>query len=98
MYSGSVPGPFPWRVMVRRKVTSPDGRTWTLGRRWMPARRRLGRMDVPDLGLPDVGGGLDDLGVVGTIIGAIVLAIAVVVIALVLFNVIAIALEFLIVF
>jgi hypothetical protein len=97
MYSGSVPGPVASRVMLRRKVTSPDGRTWTLGRRWLPARRRLARVDIGDIGLPDVSGGLDDLGIVGTIIAAILLVIAVVVIALVLFNVLAIAIEFLIV-
>src|SRR3954470_17553896 len=97
MYSGSVPGPVACRVMLRRKVTSPDGRTWTLGRRWMPARRKLGRVDIGDIGIPDVSGGLDDLGIVGTIIAAILLAHAGVVIALVLFNVLAIAIEFLIV-
>jgi hypothetical protein len=84
--------------MLRRKVTSPDGRTWTLGRRWAPARRRFARVDIGDIGIPDVSGGLDDLGIIGTVIAAILLAIAVVVIALVLFNVVAIAIEFLIVF
>src|SRR4051794_23835008 len=78
--------------MLRRKVTGPDGRVWKLGRRWMPRRRRIGRVDVPDLGVPDFG--LDDLGAV---IGAIVLAIAVVLLALVLFNVVAIAIELMIV-
>jgi hypothetical protein len=83
--------------MLRRKVTSPDGRVWKLGRHWMPRRRRLGRVDVPDLGVPDFGGGLDDLGVLGAVIGAILLAIAAVILALLLFNVIAITIELLIV-
>jgi hypothetical protein len=81
------------------KVHSPDGRTWKIGRRWMPRRRRLGRADVSDA-MPDfVGfdGGLDDLGIVGTIIAAILLVILAVFLALVLFNVIAIAIELLLV-
>src|SRR3954468_3754746 len=87
--------------MLRRKVTSPDGRVWKLGRHWMPRRRRIGRVDLGDLGgVPDFGGGgigLDDLGIVGAIIGAILLAVAVVLLALVLFNVVAIAIELMIV-
>jgi hypothetical protein len=65
----------------------------------MPRRRRFGRADVSDA-VPDfVGfdGGLDDLGVVGTIIAAILLVIVAIFLALVLFNVIAIALELLLV-
>jgi hypothetical protein len=65
----------------------------------MPRRRRLGRADV-SVAMPDFldfDGGLDDLGVVGTIIAAILLVIVAVFLALVLFNVIAIALELLIV-
>src|SRR5689334_9207133 len=83
--------------MFRRKVTAPDGTKWTLGRRWMPRRRRLGRVDVPDGGgadwMPDIG---DDLGILGAIVLAIFLVIAAVFVVLVLFNVIAIAVELLI--
>ena len=70
-----------------------------MGRRWFPRRRRLGRADVSDA-VPDFvsfDGGLDDLGVVGTIIAAILLVIVAIFLALVLFNVIAIALELLLV-
>jgi hypothetical protein len=59
------------------KAQAPDGRTWKVGRRWFPRRRRLGRADVSDA-MPDFvsfDGGLDDLGVVGTIIAAILLVI-----------------------
>jgi hypothetical protein len=84
--------------MFRRKVTGPDGRRWTLGRHWLPRRKRLGRADLSDFG-PDLPGidGLDDLGIVGTIIAAIFIVILVAFLALLLFNVIAIAIELLIV-
>jgi hypothetical protein len=79
------------------KVSAPDGRTWKVGRRWFPRRKRLGRADVSDAwpDFLDLDGGLDDLGVVGTIIAAILLVIVAIFLALVLFNVIAIALELL---
>src|SRR3954454_9619664 len=85
--------------MLRRKVTSPDGRVWTLGRRWVPRRRRLGRVDLGKTGfeVPDPSGLLDDLGIVGGIIGTVLLAIALVFLVLVLFNVLAIAVELLLV-
>jgi hypothetical protein len=81
------------------RISAPDGRTWKIGRRWFPRRRRLGRADVSDAwpDFLDFDGGLDDLGVVGTIIAAVVLVILAVFLALVLFNVIAIALELLLV-
>ena len=83
--------------MLRRTVAAPDGTEWTLGRRWFPRRRRLGRVDIGDIGgVPDFGGGLDDLGVIGVIIGAILLTIATVILVLVLVNVLAIALELMI--
>jgi hypothetical protein len=83
--------------MFRRKVTSPDGRTWTLGRHWMPRRRKLGRaklrdLDAPDF-VPDFG---DDLGVIGVIILVFFAIIVGLVLVLVLFNVFAIAIELLI--
>jgi hypothetical protein len=84
--------------MFRRKVTSPDGRTWTLGRHWMPRRRKIGRaklrdMDAPDF-MPDFG---DDLGVIGVIILAFFAVIVAIVLILVLFNVFAIAIELMLV-
>jgi hypothetical protein len=84
--------------MFRRKVTSPDGRKWTLGRHWMPRRRTLGRaklrdLDAPDF-LPDFG---DDLGVIGVIILGFVAIIVGVLLILVIFNVFAIAIELLLV-
>ncbi len=84
--------------MFRRKVTAPDGRRWTLGRHWLPRRKKLKKADLTDFG-PDLPGfdGLDDLGIVGTIIAAIFIVILAVFLALLLFNVIAIAIELLIV-
>jgi hypothetical protein len=81
--------------MFRRKVTGPDGRRWTLGRRWLPRYRKLGRTDVPDMpdGI-DVGG--DDLGIFGAILLAIVGIFVAIVLVLVLFNVVAIAIELMI--
>jgi hypothetical protein len=79
--------------MFRHKVTGPDGRRWTLGRRWLPRYRKLGRTGVPDMpgdGL-DLGG--DDLGALGAILLAIVGIFVAIVLVLVLFNVFAIAIE-----
>jgi hypothetical protein len=85
--------------MFRRKVESPDGRTWTIGRRWLPRRRRIGRAKLPDIG--DAGGldigGADDLGFIGAILAVVVVAVVSVVVVLVLFNVVAIAIELLLV-
>ncbi len=80
--------------MLRRTVTAPDGRTWTLGRRWLPKRRRLGRFKSRDVG--DLSPGLD-IGddIIGLIVGAIVTIVVLFVLALVLFNVVAIAIELL---
>jgi hypothetical protein len=82
--------------MFRRTVTSPDGTKWKLGRRWLPRWKKLGRADVGDFGpdVPDFGG--DDLGIVGTIVLAIFLVIAAIFLVLVLFNVVAIAIELMI--
>src|SRR4051794_27665018 len=80
--------------MFRRKVSSPDGRQWRLGRRWLPRRRRIGRPDVGDIGAPDwIPDFADDLGIIGTIILAVFAAIVAIVLVLVLLNVLAIALE-----
>jgi hypothetical protein len=84
--------------MFRRKVTGPDGRRWTLGRHWLPRRKRIKKADISDAS-PDLPGldGLDDLGVFGMIIAGIIAVIAVIFLALLLFNVIALAIELLIV-
>ena len=66
----------PWHAMFRRKVTGPDGRKWTLGRHWLPRRKRFKKADIPTsaptCGFLDIGG--DDLGIFGVIIAAIVAA------------------------
>ena len=82
--------------MFRRKVKDPDGRKWTLGRHWLPRRKRFKKADIdmPDF-LPDFGG--DDLGVFGAIIVAIVAVVVAIFLALLLFNVVALAIELLIV-
>jgi hypothetical protein len=81
--------------MLRRKVRSPDGREWRIGRRWLPRRPRLMRAPVGDIG--DLGplelAGFDPTGIVA----AIAFAVLAVVCVLLLLNVIAIALELLIV-
>jgi hypothetical protein len=84
--------------MFRRKVRSPDGRKWTLGRHWLPRRKRFKKADITDVG-PDLPGidGFDDLGVIGLIIAIVVSVILVAFLALLLFNVFALALELLIV-
>ena len=82
--------------MFRRKVRAPDGQTWTLGRRWLPRRRRLGRARVRDIGdgsLPDFGA--DDLGAIAVVIAAVIAVVVAVFLALMLFNVFAIAIELL---
>ena len=79
--------------MFRRTVTAPDGTKWTLGRRWLPRWKQLARVDPgsgPDL--PD-GGFDDDTGIFATIFLAIFAVIATIFLVLVLFNVVAIAIE-----
>jgi hypothetical protein len=83
--------------MFRRKVTGPDGRTWKVGRRWFPRYRKGKRVDMGDLSFPDLGGGGDDLGIIGVILLAIGAVIAAIVLILVAFNVVVIAIELLIV-
>ncbi len=80
--------------MFRRNVTAPDGRRWTVGRRWLSRRRRLARADLSDA-TPDFldFGGADDLGVLGMILAAIALFFVTIFLVLVLFNVVAIAIE-----
>jgi hypothetical protein len=80
--------------MFRRKVTGPDGRRWKLGRKWFPRFTRIKKADVTDFG-PDLPGldGLDDLGIVGAIFAAILAVIVAIFLALLLFNVIALAIE-----
>src|SRR4051812_41397543 len=85
------PGPRFLTVRVR----SPDGRKWRVGRRWLPHRPRVGRIDVPDVG--DLGplglAGFDPTGVLATIALSILAVVAGVLLVLVLFNVVAIAIE-----
>ena len=78
--------------MLRRKVTAPDGRRWTLGRRWLPRRKRFKKADLGDsFNLPDLGG--DDLGIIGLIFAAIAAVFLAIFLALLLFNVVALAIE-----
>jgi hypothetical protein len=85
--------------MFRRKVTSPDGRRWTIGRHWLPRRKRFKKADLSDVtpdGL-DFGDFGDDLGIFGVIIAAIAAFFLAIFVVVVLFNVFALALELLIV-
>ncbi len=85
--------------MFRRNVTAPDGRKWTLGRHWLPRRKRFKKADLtdvgPDGGFLDIGG--DDLGVFGVIIAVVVGVFLALFLVLLLFNVFAIAIELLLV-
>jgi hypothetical protein len=74
------------------RVRGPDGQQWRIGRRWLPRRPRLGRVNTPDFDLPDIDLG-DDTGIFATIVIAIVGVVVAIFLALVLFNVIAIAIE-----
>jgi hypothetical protein len=78
--------------MFRRKVTDPHGRRWTLGRHWLPRRKRISKPDVdmPDF-LGDLGG--DDLGIFAAIFLAIAAFFLAIFLALMLFNVVALAIE-----
>lgn len=79
--------------MFRRKATAPDGTRWTLGRRWFP-RRDNDRLDLPDTGelpFPDIGDADD--GIAGAILLAVFAVIAAVFLALLLFNVVVLAIE-----
>jgi hypothetical protein len=77
--------------MFRRKIQDPHGRKWTLGRHWLPRRKRIKK---PDIDMPDF---LGDFGGDDGIFAAIFLAIAAFVLAiflgLLLFNVVALAIE-----
>jgi hypothetical protein len=78
-----------------RKVTAPDGTEWKLGRRWIGKRARLGRAKMRDAG--DLASGFDmgadDLGIIGAIVFAVVAIVVLVFAVLLLFNVVAIAIE-----
>ena len=79
--------------MFRRKVKDPHGRKWTLGRHWMPRRKRFKKadLDLPDF-LSDIGGG-DDLGIFAAIFLTIAAFFLAIFLALLLFNVVALAIE-----
>jgi hypothetical protein len=77
--------------MFRRKVQDPHGRRWTLGRHWLPRRKRF---DKKDIDLPDVPGlDGDDLGIFAAIFLAIAAFFLAIFLALLLFNVVALAIE-----
>jgi hypothetical protein len=78
--------------MFRRKVEDPHGRRWTLGRHWMPRRKRWKKADVdmPDW-FPDFGG--DDIGIFAAIFLTIAAVILAALLALLLFNVVVLAIE-----
>ena len=78
--------------MFRRKVKDPHGRKWTLGRHWMPRRKRFKK---PDLDFPDIPGivGGDDLGIFAAIFLAIAAFFLSIFLVLLLFNVVALAIE-----
>jgi hypothetical protein len=72
--------------LTTRRVHAPDGRAWSIRRRWIPhregkglrarwaRRRRLG--DIADV--PDVGGCADDLTGLAIVLGLIVLIVLIV--------------------
>ena len=68
-------------------------RRWKLGRKWFPRLHRIGKADIGDFGpdLPDLD--FDDLGIIGAIFVAILAVIVAIFLALLLFNVIALAIE-----
>ena len=82
----------PWHAMFRRKVRDPHGRRWTLGRHWMPRRKRWEKADIdmPDW-FPDFGG--DDIGIFAAIFLTIAAVILAALLALLLFNVVVLAIE-----
>jgi hypothetical protein len=78
--------------MFRRKATAPDGSRWKLGRRWFPHRPndRFDAIDTGDLKFPDLGEA-DDL--FGAILLVVFSVIAAVFLALLLLNVVVMAIE-----
>lgn len=59
------------------RVRDLEGHTWRVGRRWLPWRRRIRNVaDWGDLGLPDLGGLVDDLpGFLGVLLAALAVII-----------------------
>jgi hypothetical protein len=78
--------------MFRRKATAPDGSRWKPGRRWFPHRPndRFDAIDTGDLKFPDLGEA-DDL--FGAILLVVFSVIAAVFLALLLLNVVVMAIE-----
>jgi hypothetical protein len=76
--------------MFRRKATAPDGSKWKLGRRWFPHRDLDGSFDTPDLPFPDIGDADDIFGAILLIVFAVIAAVF---LALLLFNVVVLAIE-----
>lgn len=78
--------------MFRRKVTDPYGRKWKLGRHWLPRRKRFKKADLDMPDLPGVDGG-DELGIFAAIFLAVAAFFVTIFLALLLFNVVALAIE-----
>ena len=76
--------------MFRRKAIAPDGSKWKLGRRWFPRRDGWDGVETGDLPFPDLGDADD---ILGAILLAVFAVIAVVFLALLLFNVVVLAIE-----
>lgn len=81
---------YPRTLMFRRTATAPDGSKWKLGRKWFPHRPGFEGADTGDLSFPDLGDADD---IFGAILLAVFAVIAAVFLALLLFNVVVLALE-----
>lgn len=76
--------------MFRRKATAPDGSKWKLGRKWFPRRPGLEGADTGDLSFPDLGDADDIFGAILLVVFAVIAAVF---LALLLFNVVVLAIE-----
>ncbi|MBE2318513.1 hypothetical protein DVA67_021210 [Solirubrobacter sp. CPCC 204708] len=76
--------------MFRRKATAPDGSRWTLGRRWLPRRKRMEGVDTGSFEFPDLGSADDILGAILLVVFG---AIAILFLIVTLFNVVVLAIE-----
>lgn len=75
---------------MARRVVAADGSEWRVGRRWLPWRVRLRRDGWDMIDVPADLGGLDD---VPGVLGAILAALAIVVLLLVVWPIVALAVE-----
>ncbi len=78
--------------MFRRKVRAPDGSKWKLGRRWFPHRDndRFDVLDTGEFSFPDIGDADDLLGAILLVVFGVIAAVF---LALLLFNVVVLAIE-----